>query len=140
MTPNISFYLAAIPAVTLLGMSKGGFAGVGMLGLPLMALSIPPLQAAAIILPVLLVQDAFSVWVYRRTWDAPNPSVLLPGAPVGVILGYLLAARVSNAGVSLALSLKQCQVRYQMLTPSEPRLYHLNSSHRSNVGTSSNEG
>jgi hypothetical protein len=86
-------------------MSKGGFAGVGMLGLPLMALAIPPLQAAAIILPVLLVQDAFSVWVYRRTWDGPNLSVLLPGAAAGVIIGYLLAARVSNAGVSLAVGL-----------------------------------
>jgi uncharacterized membrane protein YfcA len=99
----MSFYLAAIPAVTLLGMSKGGFAGVGMLGLPLMALAIPPLHAAAIILPVLLVQDAFSVWVYRRTWDARNLSVLLPGAALGVIVGYLLAARVSNAGVCLAV-------------------------------------
>jgi uncharacterized membrane protein YfcA len=105
MIPQLSFYLAAVPAVILLGMSKGGFAGVGMLGLPLMALAIPPLQAAAIILPVLLVQDAFSVWVYRRTWDGPNLSVLLPGAAAGVIIGYLLAARVSNAGVSLAVGL-----------------------------------
>jgi uncharacterized protein len=76
-----------------------------MLGLPLMALAIPPVQAAAIILPILLVQDVFGVWVYRRNWDAPNLAVLVPGALIGILLGYLLAARVSNAAVSLAVGL-----------------------------------
>ena len=46
MITHAGFYLAAIPAVTLMGLSKGGFAGIGMLGLPLMALAIPPVQAA----------------------------------------------------------------------------------------------
>src|SRR5262245_46110042 len=45
------FYLLAIPAVTLLGLGKGGFAGVGMISTPLLALVLPPLQAAAILLP-----------------------------------------------------------------------------------------
>jgi len=60
------FYLLALPAVTLLGLGKGGFAGVGMIATPLLALAVPPLQAAAIVLPILLVQDIISVWVYRR--------------------------------------------------------------------------
>ena len=105
MITHAGFYLAAIPAVTLMGLSKGGFAGIGMLGLPLMALAIPPVQAAAIILPILLVQDVFGVWVYRRNWDAPNLAILVPGALIGILLGYLLAARVSNAAVSLAVGL-----------------------------------
>jgi uncharacterized membrane protein YfcA len=57
------FYLAAIPAVTFLGMSKGGFAGVGLLATPLLALVLPPLQAAAILLPILILQDIISVYV-----------------------------------------------------------------------------
>ena len=72
MLTEFSFYVTAIPAVILLGLSKGGFAGLGALGMPLMALTISPVQAAAITLPILIVQDVFSVWVYRRTWDRTN--------------------------------------------------------------------
>ena len=57
------FYLLAIPAILALGLGKGGFAGVGMISTPLLALTVPPLQAAAILLPILLIQDAISVWV-----------------------------------------------------------------------------
>lgn len=97
------FYAAAVPAVILLGLSKGGFAGLGVLGTPLMALTIPPVQAAAVALPILIVQDAFSVWVYRRQWDPANLRVLLPGAVVGIAVAYLLAARVPDAAVALVL-------------------------------------
>ena len=49
------FYLLAIPAIVALGLGKGGFAGVGMISTPLLALSVPPLQAAAILLPIILM-------------------------------------------------------------------------------------
>ena len=49
------FYAAAIPAVILVGLSKGGFGGaVGFVGVPLMALVMSPVQAAAILLPILV--------------------------------------------------------------------------------------
>ena len=41
------FYLFAVPAVIMLGLSKGGFSGIGMVATPLLALIMPPLQAAA---------------------------------------------------------------------------------------------
>ena len=103
MLTQPSFYAAAIPAVILLGLSKGGFAGLGVLGMPLMALTIPPVQAAAITLPILMVQDAVSVWAYRRCWDRANLKILLPGAVAGILLAYLLAARVPEAAVALVL-------------------------------------
>jgi uncharacterized protein len=56
MIAQPSFYAAAVPAVILLGLAKGGFAGLGVLGMPLMALTIPPVQAAAITLPILIVR------------------------------------------------------------------------------------
>jgi uncharacterized protein len=93
MITEPAFYAAAVPAVVLLGLSKGGFAGLGVLGTPLMALTVPPVQAAAVALPILIVQDAFSVWVYRRRWDRANLRALLPGAAAGILLAYLLAAR-----------------------------------------------
>lgn len=97
------FYLAAIPAVILLGLAKGGFAGIGILGVPLMALVISPVQAAAILLPILLVQDVVSVWVFRRDRNNAVLVRMLPGAAVGVVSGYALAALVSVAMVELAV-------------------------------------
>jgi uncharacterized membrane protein YfcA len=99
------FYVAATPAVILLGLSKGGFSGVGMLSLPLMALFISPVQAAAITLPILIVQDVVSVWAFRHSWHGRNIAILLAGAVAGIALGYLLAARVSDAAVTLAVGL-----------------------------------
>jgi uncharacterized protein len=64
------FYALAIPAVIALGLSKGGFAGAGEMATPLLALVMPPLEAAAIFLPIMIVQDASAVWVYRKDWDS----------------------------------------------------------------------
>nr|WP_210331113.1 sulfite exporter TauE/SafE family protein [Microvirga terrestris] len=99
------FYAAAIPAVTLLGLAKGGFSGLGMLSLPLMALVVSPVQAAAIMLPTLIVQDVVSVWAYRYTWDKRNVVILVVGATSGILTGYLLAAQVSDAAIKLAVGL-----------------------------------
>lgn len=99
-------YLAAmVPAVILLGLAKGGFSGLGLLSLPLMALVVSPVRAAAIMLPILIVQDMVSVWAYRREFDKRNLLTLMPGALIGVLAGYLLASRVSDAAVGLAVGI-----------------------------------
>lgn len=99
------FYLAAIIAVTFLGLAKGGFAGVGLVATPLLSLVIPPVQAAAIVLPILLVQDVISIWVYRHDWDGWNLKVMLPGSIFGVGAAWALAAHVSDAQVRLAVGI-----------------------------------
>jgi uncharacterized membrane protein YfcA len=83
----------------LLGFSKGGLAGVGSLALPLMALVIDPVQAAAILLPILIAQDIVGVWSFRRHLDWYVLGWTLPGATLGILIGYLFAASVSAAGV-----------------------------------------
>src|SRR5580658_7798457 len=97
------FYLLAIPAVTFLGLSKGGFAGLGMLATPLLALVVPPLEGAAILLPILIIQDAISVWTYHRAWSAWNLKVLLPGSVLGVGAGWVFAIYVSNAAIEVTI-------------------------------------
>ncbi|AWM88327.1 sulfite exporter TauE/SafE family protein [Microvirga sp. 17 mud 1-3] len=97
------FYAAAVPAVVLMGLAKGGFSGLGLLSLPLMALVVSPVQSAAIMLPILIVQDVVTVWAYRHTWDRRNLMILVPSAILGILSGYLLAARVSDAAVTLAV-------------------------------------
>jgi uncharacterized membrane protein YfcA len=99
------FYVAAIPAVILVGLAKGGFAGLGLLSLPLLALVAPPLQAASIMMPILIVQDIVSVRAYWRQWDNRTIAMMLPGAMLGILLAYLLAAWVSEAAFEIALGL-----------------------------------
>jgi uncharacterized membrane protein YfcA len=99
------FYAVAIPAVMLLGLAKGGFSGLGVLAVPLITLVVSPVQAASITLPILIVQDAVSVWVFRRWWDGRSLAILLPSAIVGIFIGYLLAAHVSPDAVELAIGI-----------------------------------
>lgn len=93
------FYAVAIPAVILLGLAKGGFAGVGAIAMPLLALVISPVQAAAIVLPVLIVQDVVGVSAFRRNLDRDVLKLMIPWAAVGIVAGYLLAAKVSATAV-----------------------------------------
>ncbi|MCO6185307.1 sulfite exporter TauE/SafE family protein [Rhizobium sp. L1K21] len=86
-----AFLITAVIAVALAGLSKGGFAGVATLSTPLLALTISPLHAAAIMLPILLLQDAFSLVAYRRHIDWTNILILLPSAVIGIVIGYFQA-------------------------------------------------
>jgi uncharacterized membrane protein YfcA len=97
------FYLLAIPAVTLLGLGKGGFVGVGMIATPLLALAVPPLQGAAILLPILMCQDVISIWTYRHRWSAWNLKVLMSGSLFGIAAATLFASAVSNAAIEVTI-------------------------------------
>lgn len=99
------FWIVAVIAVTLVGLAKGGFTGVGMVGTPMLALVISPLQAVAVMLPILLLQDVISVIAYRKSWDAWNLKVLIPGGLVGVAIAGLLAAYVPDAAVRLVVGI-----------------------------------
>ena len=102
---DLVFFAAMVPAVMLTGLAKGGFSGIGLLSLPLMALVVSPVTAAAIMLPLLIAQDVVSVWSYRHEVDYRNLATLTPGALLGILVGYLLAAKVSDAAVVLAVGL-----------------------------------
>lgn len=105
MITDWQFYALAVPAVILMGLAKGGFTGLGSLSLPLLAFVIDPVRAAAILLPLLIVQDVVGVWAFRRTVDWPVLGWMLPGAAGGVALGYAFAASVTPAAVMAAVGL-----------------------------------
>ena len=100
------FYLVSIPAVLLYGVAKGGFAGpLAILGVPLMSLVISPLQAAAILLPILCIQDLISIFSYRKTYSRENLLILLPAAMLGIIFGYLWFSLLSENNIRIFLGL-----------------------------------
>ncbi len=100
------FYAVALPAIVLFGISKGGFAGgFGILSVPLMALVIPPTQAAAIMLPILVVMDWSAIWAYRRDWDPITMRQILPAGIGGVVLGMLGFQYLSSDALKILLAI-----------------------------------
>lgn len=95
----------AIVAVIVLGLAKGGFSGLGALATPVLALTLPPVTAAALLLPILLVQDVVSVWSFRKSWSGWIIGWMLPGAALGVALAAVFAASVPEAQVLLLLGI-----------------------------------
>lgn len=85
------FYVVTVPAVLLLGVSKSGFgAGFGSLAVPMMALAVTVPQAAAILMPVLLVMDLLGMAAFRKDFDLRLLRFLIPFGLVGIVIGALL--------------------------------------------------
>lgn len=104
MIDNPWFYAAALPAVFINGISKGGFgSGLGIVSVPLMALTVPVTEAAAIMLPILCVMDLAALWAYRRRWDRENMKIMLPAGLAGLVLGALTFRYINEAGLKLVL-------------------------------------
>lgn len=96
------FYAVAVPAVLLYGISKGGFGGgLGVIAVPLMALVISPVQAAAILLPVLCAMDIVALWKFRGKWIWSELRILLPASLLGILIGTLLFGYMSTSVVRL---------------------------------------
>lgn len=106
MPIDSSFYLIAIPAVLLVGLSKGGMGdALGLLGVPILAFTVPPAQAAAILLPILIVMDMASLWMWRKHNDAKLIKMVLPGAIVGIVIGWVTWAIVPKYMMQLIIGL-----------------------------------
>ena len=95
------FYAAAVPAVLLMGLSKSGFAsGFGALATPIMALSVPVPQAAAIMLPLLFIMDAMGLKLLFLQRDKALIRLLLPAGLLGTVLGTVLFGVMSSKTVA----------------------------------------
>lgn len=97
------FWITALIAVLVTGVSKGGFGGIAILSVPLMALTISPVVAAGIMLPILVVMDGFSIWAWRKTWNKSYLLLMLPGAFVGVVIGTVFAGKVNDDFVRIVV-------------------------------------
>ena len=100
------FYFFAVPAILIFGIAKGGFGNaIGAVAVPLMALAVSPLQAAAILLPILCVMDVFAIRKFWRQWDVTNIVIMLPAGCVGVLVGSLTFSYLNEGHVRLLIGL-----------------------------------
>lgn len=100
------FYFFAVPAILIFGIAKGGFGNaIGVVAVPLMALAVSPLQAAAILLPILCVMDVFAIRKFWRQWDVTNIVIMLPAGCVGVLVGSLTFSYLNEGHVRLLIGL-----------------------------------
>ncbi|OHV75434.1 sulfite exporter TauE/SafE family protein [Ensifer sp. LCM 4579] len=106
MLPDLDFYLVAIPAVLLVGLSKGGMGeALSLMGVPILSLAVSPVEAAALLLPILIAMDMISLWFWRKHGDRKTLFMLLPGAVVGIAVGWATAAHVPRDALRLIIGL-----------------------------------
>ncbi|MDX1615759.1 MAG: sulfite exporter TauE/SafE family protein [Candidatus Promineifilaceae bacterium] len=84
------FWITAVLAIVLVGVSKAGFGGgTGLVATPLLALAIPVTDAAALLLPLLIIADLFSIRHYWREFDRDLIRLMVPAAAAGIVIGAL---------------------------------------------------
>ncbi len=105
MEYGLLFFLIAGAAAFLVGASKGGLPMVGAMGVPLLALVMPPVAAAALLLPVYIVSDMVGLWAYRKDYSARNLLILVPAMVFGVGLGWATAKITEEWMVTLLVGL-----------------------------------
>ncbi|MNF73527.1 Sulfite exporter TauE/SafE [compost metagenome] len=126
----VELFLLGVPAVLLTGISKGGFGGaLGGIAVPLLALMMPPTQAAAIMLPILCMADITGLRRFYGKWDLRNLRIMLPGALVGVLIGTLsfglLGERLIGlliGGIAIAFFLLNVLNAASVQAPGSPRV------------------
>lgn len=105
MADPLFFWSLALTAAFLTGASKGGLPLVSSLSVPMMALFMPTLEAAALLLPVYIVSDMYGLWLYRRSFSARNLAILVPAAMIGIAAAWLLAGQTDDMAVRFVTGL-----------------------------------
>jgi len=102
------FWITAVLTVTLVGIAKAGFGGgAAVIATPLLALTTSVADAAALLLPLLIIIDMISIVHYRGTFDRHSIRLMVPSAAVGILLGGLFFGlfnsneRVLKLGIGL---------------------------------------
>jgi uncharacterized membrane protein YfcA len=81
----------------LVGLSKTGIPGLGILNVAIFALVFPARESVGLVLVILICGDIVAVSTYRRDASWPHLLRLFPWAAAGVVLGYFALGRVDDS-------------------------------------------
>jgi len=80
----------------LVGLSKTGFPGLGILNVAIFASVFPARESVGLVLVILLCGDIVAVTTYRRDASWPHLLRLFPWAAAGIVAGYFALGRVDD--------------------------------------------
>ncbi len=87
--------LAGIAALVV-GISKAGIGGLGILAVMIFALIMPAKQATGVVLPLLCLGDIIAASTYRKHAQWAHIWRLFPWTAAGVVIGYFALGRVNE--------------------------------------------
>ncbi len=105
MSHDLLFWSLAVLATFMVGASKGGLPGVGILGVPILAQVISPVVAAGLLLPLYVISDWYGLWLYRKNYDAWNIKLIVSSACIGLAVGWATARYNNDALVKVIVGL-----------------------------------
>ncbi|MCR9110618.1 sulfite exporter TauE/SafE family protein [Marivita sp. XM-24bin2] len=101
----MDYWIIAALAAFLMGLSKGGVPMIALLSVPLMSLFMDPARAAGLLLPIYIIADMYAVYLFRKAFSRRNLKILLPGAIVGILIGFAAISYVPGDAGKLLVSL-----------------------------------
>ena len=103
---DITIYLFAAIGVFFFGIAKGGFAGpISMLAVPLMSFVMSPLQAAGILLPLLVLMDIMAIFIFWKKWKLKILKIIIPASIIGISIGALTFQYTSENQIRLIVGI-----------------------------------
>ena len=90
-------WVVVASCAVMVGISKTGLPGMGILFVPLMAMVIPARQSTGAVLGILILADVFAVSYYHKAAMWRHIIRLIPATLVGIIAGYFVMKVISDS-------------------------------------------
>ncbi len=97
MELNLYGWVVVALCAVMVGISKTGLPGMGILFVPLMAMVIPAKQSTGMVLGILILADVFAVSYYHKAAMWRHIIRLIPATLVGIVAGYFAMKVISDA-------------------------------------------
>jgi uncharacterized membrane protein YfcA len=97
----ITFFFVAV----LIGMSKTGVHGAGMIAVPLLAAVFGGQLSTGIILPLLCIADVMGVWYYHRHTSWYHLRKLFPWAMLGTVIGTYVGGIIDDESFKILMAI-----------------------------------
>jgi len=98
-------WAVAIVGGVIVGVSKTGVPGLGILSVALFAQIMPAKESTGLVLPLLIFADVISVSFYRRHAQWAHLWRLLPWATAGVVAGYVTMGKIDDSQARLLIGI-----------------------------------
>jgi uncharacterized protein len=97
MELNLFGWVVVASCAVMVGISKTGLPGMGILFVPLMAMVMPARQSTGAVLGILILADVFAASYYHRSAMWRHIIRLIPATLVGIVAGYFVMKVISDS-------------------------------------------